>query len=151
MARTLQLLKDGGWRSVGEGFDDVNAFVHGLPFDHFKIVTEQRREFVERVKELQPEVSNRALASALGVSAMTIGRDVTNVTPDSRKARQNGSPRVTNVTRGAGDGRRDARLIVQRDTRAQRRDEKFARLIAPARCLKVSASAAGAIKNQTHL
>ena len=27
MARTLGLLKSGGWRQVGPGFDDVNDFV----------------------------------------------------------------------------------------------------------------------------
>lgn len=131
MARTLQLLKDGGWRSVGDGFADINAFVRSLPLDQFKVVADQRREFVERIKGLAPEVSNRAIAGALGVGSRTIDRDAApNGADDARNAEKTakgGAPF------GASSGRRDARLIVQRDTRAQRRDEKFARLIAPAR------------------
>lgn len=37
---------------------------------------DQRKEFVKRIKELQPEVSNRAIAGALGVGKGTIDRDV---------------------------------------------------------------------------
>lgn len=128
MGRTLQLLKGGGWRSVGDGFDDVNAFVRGLPLDQFKIVIDQRREFVERVKELQPEVSNRAIADALGVDHQTINNDAHGESspPSARKAKRNGRARGDNSPRGAADGRRDATRIHQRDTREARRMEKLA-------------------------
>jgi|SRR5271166_71668 len=66
MARVLTLLQDDGWTKIGDGFADVNAFVRNLQLDQFKLVAKQRNEFVERVKELQPEVSNRAIADALG-------------------------------------------------------------------------------------
>ena len=75
MARSLELLKSGGWRQVGTGFDDVNAFVRSLGLHQFKALADQRKEFAERVKELQPEVSNRAIAEALGVSHDTVNRD----------------------------------------------------------------------------
>jgi hypothetical protein len=67
MTRVLGLMKTGHWAKVGGGFDDVNDFVRSLQLDQFKIVAEQRKEFVTRIKELQPTVSNRAIADALGV------------------------------------------------------------------------------------
>ena len=53
MGAVLGLLKNGGWRQVGNGFDDVNDFVRSLRFDQaFKVVADQRKTFVARVKEL---------------------------------------------------------------------------------------------------
>ncbi len=124
MARTLALLKSGGWRLVGPGFDDVDKFVRSLALDKFNVVAEQRREFVREVEALRL-VSHRALADALGVSAMTIGRDVTNVTPDGQNAPESREAPVTNVTPSAGGGRRDARIIANRDEREERREEKL--------------------------
>jgi N6-adenosine-specific RNA methylase IME4 len=126
MARTLRLLKDGGWRQVGAGFDDVNDFVRSLQLDRFKVVADRRKEFIERVKELQPAVSNRAIADALGVDRRTIDRDRgANAPPGAQNAQQNGEPSGANAPPGAGDGRRDARIITQRDTREERREEKL--------------------------
>ena len=103
MARVLGLLKDGGWAKVGDGFDDVNAFVRGLPLDQFKVVTEQRKEFVERVRELQPAVSNRAIADALGVHHDTIDRAAAGGNPPrgDRKGQQNGKTSGGNPPDGA--------------------------------------------------
>jgi N6-adenosine-specific RNA methylase IME4 len=127
MARVLGLLKTGGWMKVGAGFDDVNAFVRGLPLDQFKIVTEQRKEFVERVRALQPAVSNRAIAGALGVDRRTIDRDRgANAPPGAQNGQQNGEPSGANAPPGARDGRRDARIIIQRDHRRERVAEKLA-------------------------
>ena len=127
MTRVLGLLKTGGWTKVGDGFADVNAFVRGLPLDQFKIVTEQRKEFVERVKELQPQVSNRAIADALGVGRRTIDRDAgPNGPPDDRAAEQNQKAGGPNGPPGAANGRRDARILGQRDTRRERVAEKLA-------------------------
>jgi N6-adenosine-specific RNA methylase IME4 len=126
MTRVLGLLKTGGWMKVGAGFDDVNAFVRGLPLDQFKIVAEQRREFVQRVKELQLEVSNRAIADALGVHHDAVDRDARGGNPpgDRQNVEENRETGGGNPP-GAYDGRRDARLIVQRDTREERREEKL--------------------------
>lgn len=130
MDGVLRLLKTGGWRKVGDGFDDVNEFVRGLPLDQFKIVTEQRKEFVERVKALQPAVSNRAIAGALGVHHDTIDRVARggNPPPEPRDAKQDRKPAGGNPPPGAADGRRDARLITQRDTRGERREERLQRI-----------------------
>jgi N6-adenosine-specific RNA methylase IME4 len=126
MGRVLGLLKDGGWRQVGAGFQNVNDFVRSLGLDQFRVAAEQRREFVERVKELQPQVTNRAIADALGVRHTTINRDVgTNVPLDARNAQQNGQGAGTNLPPGAGDGKRDAARINQRDTREERREDKL--------------------------
>lgn len=126
MSRTLALLKKDEWRKVGDGFDDVNDFVRSLRLDRFKVLAEQRRDFVDRVKALQPAVSNRAIADALGVSRMTVNRDTgTNVPPDGREPRENGEAAGTNAPPGAAGGKHDAARINQRDTREERREEKL--------------------------
>jgi len=126
MAQTLKLLKGGGWRAAGPGFEDVNAFIRSLQLDGFKIVAEQRKDFVERVKALQPAVSNRAIAEAVGVGKDTINRDVGAFAPrDGRKAPETRKDGGAFAPMGAPDGRRDARLIVQRDTREERREENL--------------------------
>jgi N6-adenosine-specific RNA methylase IME4 len=134
MAGVLGLLKDGGWRLCGAGFADVNEFVRNLQFDRFKVVADQRKEFAERVKALQPEISNRAIADALGVGRSTINRDAgPNGPPETQKGQQNGKGDGPNGPPGAADGRRDAAKINQRDTREERREEKLAGVAATAR------------------
>lgn len=127
MGSVLSLLKSGGWRRVGAGFDDVNDFVRSLQLDRFKVVAEQRKEFVERVKALQPAVSNRAIADALRVDHQTINNDVGGeLSPrGARKAPKNGRAVGENSPPGAADGRRDASRINNRDTREERREEKL--------------------------
>jgi N6-adenosine-specific RNA methylase IME4 len=129
MARSLQLLKTGLWMKVGDGFDDVNEFVRSLQLDRFKVVAEQRREFVEQVKELQPAISNRAIAEALGVDRRTVDRDVGANAPRGALDRpENEGAGGANAPPGAADGRRDAASIGRRDTREDRRAEREAEL-----------------------
>ena len=136
MGRVLSLLKDGGWRQVGAGFDDVNDFVRSLDLHQFKVLAEQRQEFTTRVKALQLEVSNRAIAEALGVSHDTVNRDAgRNRPPDDRNAQQNGEGPGRNRPPGASDGRRDAAIIINRDTREERREEKLAEIARANRAL----------------
>src|SRR6516162_926991 len=85
MARSLRLLKSGSWRKVGDGFDDVNEFVRSLRLDQFRAVADQRKQFVRSVKKLQPAVSNRAIASALGVDEGTIRNDTAEFSADSAR------------------------------------------------------------------
>jgi N6-adenosine-specific RNA methylase IME4 len=133
MAHVLVLLKSGGWMKVGAGYTDVNDFVRGLKLDRFKVIADQRREFVDRVKELQPEVSHRAIADALGVAHTTISRGAgADAPPDDREARQNGKAAGANAPPGADAGRRDARRIVQRSEWEERREEKLATMGAAA-------------------
>ena len=125
MARSLELLKSGGWRQVGAGFDDVNAFVRSLGLHQFKALADQRKEFAERVKELQPEVSNRAIAEALGVSHDTVNRDAGRNCPASTGNAQENRELGGRNCPGAADGKRDAAIINNRDTREERREEKL--------------------------
>jgi hypothetical protein len=65
------LLKRRLWRKVGAGFDNVNEFIRSLRLDQFRVIADQRKEFVAQIKELEPEVSNRAIAAAMGVGRRT--------------------------------------------------------------------------------
>jgi hypothetical protein len=69
------LLTDERWRQVGPGYDDVNHFLRSVDFSAFNL-QEKRPLLVRRIKALQPEASNRAIADALGVSHTTVDHDV---------------------------------------------------------------------------
>src|SRR5262249_50646896 len=78
------------WREVGRGYDDVNEFLADIRLDQFRIVAEQRKRIVERIRELQPEVSNRTIAKVVGVDEITVRRDTaTNVAPDLKISNEN--------------------------------------------------------------
>jgi len=133
MGNVLAVLKSGQWRKVGAGFTDVDVFVRSLQLDRFRVVAEQRKEFVERVLELRPDISHRAIAGALGVSHDTVDRAVRgrNRPTDAGNAEENREAGGRSRPGGA-DGRRDARLIIQRDTREERREEKLRSIAAAA-------------------
>ena len=61
------LLEHGRWRDVGDGFDDVNAFLASIKLDSLRPLAEQRKRIAQRIKELQPKASNRQIAKVLGV------------------------------------------------------------------------------------
>src|ERR1700694_1415392 len=69
------LLEQNRWRGVGDGFDDVNAFLASLRLDSFRPLAEQRKRIAQRIKELQPKASNRQIAKVLGVGRSTVDRD----------------------------------------------------------------------------
>ena len=70
------LLENDRWRGVGDGFDDVNAFLASIKLDSFRPLAEQRKRIAARIKELQPKASNRAIAKTLGASHQSVGRDI---------------------------------------------------------------------------
>ena len=82
------LLEKDRWKSVGNGFDDINKFLNTLQFKEFKIAVEQRKEIALMLSEIN--ASQRATAKMLGVSAMQINRDVTKVTADKKTIKTNG-------------------------------------------------------------
>jgi N6-adenosine-specific RNA methylase IME4 len=135
MSGVIGLLKGGGWRLCGAGFDDVNAFVRSLKLDQFKVVADQRQQFAKLVKECEPEVSNRAIATALGVDHQTINNDTAGEKSprDVQKAAENGKAGGEKSPLGASDGRRDAALIGNRGNREERREEKLASVATTAR------------------
>jgi hypothetical protein len=75
------LLEDNRWK-VGGRFEDINAFLDSLRFENLKASAEARKRIAVRIKALQPEASNRQIATTLGVSRETVRRDLgTNVPP----------------------------------------------------------------------
>lgn len=69
----IWLLQDSRFKACG--FDDVNKFLATVKLDTLKPSAEARAQFVKLVKDLQPEVSNRAIASVVGVNRSTIDED----------------------------------------------------------------------------
>jgi hypothetical protein len=69
----IGLISGDGWRE--RGFPNVNAFVASLRLDR-DVEADERKQIALRIKELQPTVGNRAIASLLGSSEPTIRRDV---------------------------------------------------------------------------
>jgi len=111
--RLETLLEDDGWK-VGGRFKTVNEFLDSLRFDELKASAEARKRIATRIKELQPEASNRRIGKTLGVAGRTIDRDVaTNVASGRGKAKQNNDTVATHV---AGTSGAQAAKIVARRT-----------------------------------
>ena len=70
------LIGGNAWRKCGAVLDDINVFMDSLRLDKFRMIAEQRKHIVQRIKELQPDVSNRPIARTLGVHHDTVNRDV---------------------------------------------------------------------------
>jgi hypothetical protein len=83
------LLAGDAWRTVGPGFDNVNDFLRSIDLTAF--IDGDRPQLVQRIKELQPEASNRAIARAVGVSPRTVDRDVQSEDPAPNDAPEPGS------------------------------------------------------------
>jgi hypothetical protein len=115
------LLPGDDWKLCGAGFDDVNAFMESLRLDKFRMIATERKRIAQRIKELQPLVSNRQIARTLGISDMTVGRDLaTNVAPDNGDARGSDEPSATNVA--ASLSGREAAITVNRRERSGQPD-----------------------------
>jgi N6-adenosine-specific RNA methylase IME4 len=132
-ATLLGLLKD-GWRACGPGFDDVNVFIASIKLDKFRIMVEQRNELVAEIKRLQPKVSNRAIAKALGVHGTTISRPAANAAPGTPQAARGKSPSGPAAANAAPavSGRRAAQIIQLRerpDLKKERRAERERELV----------------------
>jgi hypothetical protein len=56
--RLAWLLQEDRWRSVGGGYNDINAFLDSIRLDNFRMLAEQRKDIARQIKELQPEASN---------------------------------------------------------------------------------------------
>src|SRR5438477_5632274 len=75
LRRLEWLLKENRWQQLGVPFKDVNAFLDSIKLDNLRIVADQRKRIAERIKQLQPDASNRVIAKMLGVSHQTINND----------------------------------------------------------------------------
>lgn len=70
------LLDENRWQQLGVAFKDVNAFLDSVKFDkELRATIEQRKRIANRIRELQPEASNRAIARVMGVDEKSIRID----------------------------------------------------------------------------
>jgi phage N-6-adenine-methyltransferase len=79
------LISGDAWKQCGAGFDDINAFMDSLRLDKFKMIAAERKPIVNRIKELQPDVSNRQIARTLGVDEGTIRNDAAEFSAEPEK------------------------------------------------------------------
>jgi N6-adenosine-specific RNA methylase IME4 len=68
------LLDEDRWRTVGEGFSNINDFLATIDFSGFRVAIEQRKKLNKRLKKLG--ASSRKAAKMLGVDPETVRRDV---------------------------------------------------------------------------
>jgi len=130
------LLADSRWREVGDGFDDINAFLASIqPPEHIKPT--DRKEIAALIRAAEPAASQRKIAGALGVSPQTVGRDLDPVpsgTPAEATAATNKASEPPSVPSGtpapepAGDV--VAREAAERKEAAERREQKRAEQLA---------------------
>lgn len=131
------LLEDDRWKTVGGGFDDINAFLATIDFSEFRVAIDQRKRLAKRLREI--DASQRATAKALGVDHTTIGRDLNGgasapVAPPNTAERQENNSRdgasapPPEWFQGDVDPARLAEKEAKRQRRADensRRDETF--------------------------
>jgi DNA methylase len=116
-----KLIEGNDWRLVSGGFDDINQFMDSVKLDHFRLIADQRKSIVARIKRLQPDVSNRRIAKALGASDMTIGRDLaTDVAGGEENGKKTKGAKTNDATSVALDGWEAAKLVQRRDERSKR-------------------------------
>ena len=68
------LLDDNRWRRVGQGFADIDAFLRSIDLSDVGKIPERRKAIAKKLEALQ--ATQRATAKALGVSHVTIGKDL---------------------------------------------------------------------------
>jgi N6-adenosine-specific RNA methylase IME4 len=117
--RRLEALLEGDRWKVGGRFDDVNEFLDSLRLDTLKASAEARKRISVRIKELQPEASNRQIAKTLGVDEKTVRIDTAEKSAGGKK---NVSPNNSQTRQGAGNsarlvsGAKAAKIIERRET-----------------------------------
>lgn len=93
------LLVDERWKLDGL-FDEVNKFMLSIKLDEFRPIAEQRKRIAQRIKALQPAVSNRTIAKVVGVDHQTINNDFNG----ESSPRRDGEPKPNRHAReGAGE------------------------------------------------
>jgi hypothetical protein len=93
-----------------------------VKLDRFRLITDQRRSIVARIKQLQPDASNRRIAKAIGTSDMTIGRDLlaTDVAAGKENPRETKEGKTNGATSVALDGFAAAKLVHRRNEDRER-------------------------------
>lgn len=127
------LLDDDRWKSVGGGFDDINAFLATIDLSEFRIAVEQRKKLARRLSEI--EASQRAIGRTLGVAKDTIARDLrrpgASATGPSKNANKHDEQEPSNGAfaptwfQSDVDPSQEAKRIVRNHERDQQRDAKY--------------------------
>ncbi len=67
------LLDDDRWKQCGKGYEQIDQFLASINFKEFKIAIEQRKFLVNKMTIMR--ATQKAIATTLGVSEITIARD----------------------------------------------------------------------------
>ena len=96
------LLQGTRWQEVGPGFKDVNEFLRSIDLSSFNLDSAARPRLHQRIRELQPGASTRAIAKATGTSKSAVHRDLTvpNGTPEPKDAAQKAKSKKAGVPNG---------------------------------------------------
>lgn len=138
------LLDENRWRLAGR-FSNVNDFLDSIKLDQFRIVTDQRKRIAQRIKELQPEATQRAIAKVIGVDAATVNRDLKPVVaiatppavetvetkgPDGHAVAIATPPKPTPVADlgGAAAAKLVEKTATKKEKQAERREERLDKL-----------------------
>jgi hypothetical protein len=121
------LLEGERWKEVGSGFGDVNDFLATVQLPKGADM-DQRKSIAKRIKELQPEASQRKIAGALGVSHTQVQNDLRDgkkLPPDPRESSDDAAPGAESgkklpPTQRANEGEEAAKLARKREERKQR-------------------------------
>jgi len=71
------LLEDERWKTIGDGFENVDDFLKTVDLSSFKLAIEQRQKLSKKLESLR--ATQRATAKTLGVNEATINRDLKSV------------------------------------------------------------------------
>jgi N6-adenosine-specific RNA methylase IME4 len=85
MASLEWMLEGDRWKMGGK-YETPNDYLDTLRLDKFRAIAEQRKRIAKRIKELQPQVSNRQIGRTMGVHHDTIDRDLGGNPPPTQTA-----------------------------------------------------------------
>jgi len=88
----------------------------------------QRHKLAKRIKELQPEASNRSVAKVLGVDEITVRRDTAaNAAPEQEKPSKSNAAESTPAANAAPtilSGAAAAQAVQSKETKEERKQAK---------------------------
>lgn len=108
------LLEGDRWQKVGPGYDDVNVFLRSIDLSAFNLGEKKRLH--KRIKELQPDASSRAIASATGSRDRTVRDHIT--------SGRNRPPEANDTSRDRDGERRGGRNRPPDDRHGQDDEEQ---------------------------
>ncbi len=131
LAKLEALISGDAWKHVGGGFEDINKFMDSIRLEKFRLIAVERKRLANRIKELQPAVTNRRIGKVLKVSEGTIRNDTAqNYAPKSKKGNKSKGEKSSIAQNYAPtlSGPAAAKLVAGREARKVRDAEAAARL-----------------------